>query len=283
MNLPGKFPKLPVILAAAAFCAVNQAVCANPQTSQLPSWNDGSAKQAIISFVKEVTDKSGSKYVEPQDRIATFDQDGTLWVEHPLYAHAMFALARVHELAQQHPEWKQAEPFKAVLANDRAAMAKFSESDWTIILAATHTGMSTEAFQELVKEWLATAKDPRFHRLYTELVYQPMIEVTEFLRANGFKTYIVTGGGQEFVRVYSQRVYHIPPEQVVGSSILTKYEYRGGRPELMREPKVFFVDDREGKPSGSTCSSASGRTLRSATRPAISRCSNGPRPAMARD
>jgi phosphoglycolate phosphatase-like HAD superfamily hydrolase len=250
MNLRTKFPKLPGILAAAALCAVPQAVCANAQTAQLASWNDGPAKQAIISFVKEVTDKSGSKYVEPPDRIATFDQDGTLWVEHPLYTQAMFALARVHELASQHPEWKETEPFKAVLTNDRASMAKFSEADWEIILAATHSGMSTEAFQELVKQWLATATDPRFHRHYTELVYQPMIELMEFLRANGFRTYIVTGGGQEFVRVYSQRVYDIPPEQVVGSSILTKYEYRGGKPELMREPKVFFVDDREGKPAG---------------------------------
>ena len=250
MSIHRKVPKLPGALAAVMLCTVLLAAHANAQTSQLSSWNDGPAKQAIISFVKEVTDKSGTKYVEPQDRIATFDQDGTLWVEHPLYAQAMFALARVHELAPQHPEWRQHEPFKAVLANDREAMAKFSESDWEIILAATHTGMTNEAFQEIVKQWSLRAKDPRFHRLYTELVYQPMLEVMEFLRTNGFKTYIVTGGGQEFVRVYSQRVYGIPPEQVVGSSILTKYEYRDGKPVLMREPKVFFVDDHAGKPVG---------------------------------
>src|SRR5580704_12361886 len=156
MNLRTKFPKLPGILAAAALCAVPQAVCANAQTAQLASWTDGSAKQGIISFVKEVTDKSGTKYVEPQDRIATFDQDGTLWVEHPLYTQATFALARVHDLAPQHPEWKQRDPFKTVLANDLAAIGKFSESDWEIVLAATHAGMTTQAFQQLVKQWLAT-------------------------------------------------------------------------------------------------------------------------------
>jgi phosphoglycolate phosphatase-like HAD superfamily hydrolase len=226
------------------------AVHANAQSTPLPSWNDGPARAAIISFVKAETEPSGTNYVEPQDRIATFDQDGTLWAEHPMYAQAAFALARVHELAPQHPEWKQHEPFKAVLANDREALAKFSESDWEIILAATHAGMTTAAFQEDVKKWLDTARDPRFHWHYSDLVYQPMLELMAWLRANGFRTYIVTGGGQEFVRVYSQHVYGIPPEQVVGSSILTKYEYLDGKPVLMREPKVFFVDDKAGKPIG---------------------------------
>ena len=216
----------------------------------LPSWNDGPAKKAIVEFVRATTDKSSPKYVEPEDRIATFDQDGTLWVSHPLYTQAMFALDRVRELVPKHPEWKNKEPFKAVIAGDREAIAKFSESDWEVIVAATHAGMTNEAFQEIVKQWLATAKHPRFKRPYTELVYQPMIEVMDYLRANGFKTYIVTGGGQEFVRVYSKRVYGIPPEQVVGSSILTKYEYRDGKPVLMREPKVFFVDDHAGKAIG---------------------------------
>jgi phosphoserine phosphatase len=223
---------------------------ANAQTPRLPSWNDGPAKQAIISFVRKVTDRSGSNYVEPQDRIATFDQDGTLWVEHPLYTQAAFALDRVRELAPKHPEWSQREPFKAVISGDREAMARFSEGDWEIIVAATHTGMSTESFIEIVKQWLATAKHPGFKRPYTELVYQPMLEVMDYLRTNGFKTYIITGGGQEFVRVYSQRVYGVPPEQVVGSSVLTKYEYRDGKPVLMREPKVFFIDDHAGKPIG---------------------------------
>jgi phosphoglycolate phosphatase-like HAD superfamily hydrolase len=216
----------------------------------LSSWNDGPAKQAILSFVKEVTDKSNPKYVEPEDRIATFDQDGTLWVEHPLYTQAMFALDRVRELAPKHPEWRNKEPFKAVIMGNREAIAKFSESDWEIIVASTHTGMGTESFLEIVKKWLATAKHPRFERPYTELIYHPMIELMDYLRANGFKTYIVTGGGQEFVRVYSKSVYGIPPEQVVGSSILTKYEHQDGKPILMREPKVFFIDDHTGKAIG---------------------------------
>src|SRR5579862_1983873 len=247
MNFYRKVPKL-----SGAFAVMFLALSlhAYAQTPVLASWNDGPAKQAIVSFVKEVTDNTGAKYVEPKDRIATFDQDGTLWVEHPLYTQAMFALTRVHELAPQHPEWKQREPFKAVIANDLAAMANFSESDWEAILAATHAGMTTEAFQALVRKWLATARDARFHQPYTALVYQPMLEVMDYLRANGFKTYIVTGGGQEFVRVYSQSVYGVPPEEVVGSSILTKYEYQDGKPVLMREPKVFFNDDNAGKAIG---------------------------------
>jgi phosphoserine phosphatase len=216
----------------------------------LPSWNDAPAKQAILAFVKDTTEKSSPKYVEPADRIATFDQDGTLWTEHPLYGQAMFALDRVGKMAPQHPEWKQKEPFKSVLAQDHAAMAKFTEGDWMQILAATHAGMSTEAFQGLVKDWLATAKAPRFDRPFTDLIYQPMLEVMQYLRANGFRTYIVTGGGQEFVRVYSERVYGVPPEQVVGSSIVTTYDNKSGKPVLMREPKVFFIDDGPGKAIG---------------------------------
>jgi phosphoglycolate phosphatase-like HAD superfamily hydrolase len=216
----------------------------------LPSWNDGPAKAAVLAFVRDTTERSSPKYVEPADRIATFDQDGTLWTEHPLYGQAMFALDRLGKMAPQHPEWKQKEPFKSVLAGDHAAMGKFTEADWMQIIAATHAGMSTEAFQGLVKEWLATAKAPRFDRPYTDLIYQPMLEVMQYLRANGFRTYIVTGGGQEFVRVYSERVYGVPPEQVVGSSIVTKYENTNGKPELMREPKVFFIDDGPGKAVG---------------------------------
>jgi haloacid dehalogenase-like hydrolase len=177
----------------------------------LPSWNEGPAKQAVLAFVKDTTEKLSPKYVEPADRIATFDQDGTLWTEHPLYGQAMFALDRVGKMASQHPEWKQKEPFKSVVAGDHAAMGKFTEGDWKQIIAATHAGMSTEAFQGLVKDWLATAKAPRFDRPFTDLIYQPMLEVMQYLRTNGFRTYIVTGGGQEFVRVYSERVYGVPP------------------------------------------------------------------------
>ena len=236
---------------ALALCALLLVVAlAHAQTDPLPSWNDGPAKQAIIQFVQDTTDKSGPKYVAPEDRIATFDNDGTLWVEHPLYTQAIFALDRVKALAPEHPEWKTTEPFKSVLADDKAAMAKFGEQDWAHIIAATHAGMTIEEFLGIAKEWLTTAKHPRFQRPYTELVYQPMLEVMNYLRANGFKTYIVTGGGQEFVRVYAQKVYGVPPEQVVGSSIATKYEYRDGKPVLMRLPKVFFIDDHTGKAIG---------------------------------
>ncbi len=220
------------------------------QTDPLPSWDDGPSRDAVVAFVRATTDRSSSKYVEPEDRIATFDQDGTLWTEHPLYGQAQFALARVAEMAPAHPEWKQKEPFKSVLAGDRAAMGKFTETDWLGIVAATHSGMSNEAFADLVKTWIATAKAPRFDRLYTECVYQPMLEVMQYLRANGFRTYIVTGGGQEFVRAYSEKVYGVPPENVVGSSIVTTFDDTGGKPVLMRQPKPFFIDDGPGKPVG---------------------------------
>jgi hypothetical protein len=241
-------------------CLCFQVSCAPKQPASAPgsateatpleSWNDGPAKQAVIAFVKDATDKNSPKYVEASDRITTFDQDGTLWVEHPLYTQAIFALDRVHALSAQHPEWKNKEPFKAVLANDQEAIAKFSESDWEEIIGATHAGMTNREFLDIAKQWIATAKHPRFQRPYTELVYQPMLELMKYLRAIGFKTYIVTGGGQEFVRVYGDKVYGVPQEQVVGSSILTKYEYRDGKPVLLREPKVFFIDDHSGKPVG---------------------------------
>jgi haloacid dehalogenase-like hydrolase len=220
------------------------------QGDPLASWNDGPAKDAVVRFVRDTTEKSSPKYVEPADRIATFDQDGTLWTEHPIYGQAAFGLARVVEMAPKHPEWKTKEPFKSVLAGDHEAMGKFTEADWLQIVAVSHTGMSNEAFQGIVKDWITTAKAPRFDRLYTDLVYQPMLEVMQYLRANGFRTYIVTGGGQEFVRAYSERVYGVPPEQVVGSSIVTTYVNTSGKPVLMREPKVFFIDDGPGKAVG---------------------------------
>lgn len=216
----------------------------------LSSWNEGPVKQAIQSFVQEVTDKSGPAYVPPEDRIATFDQDGTTWVEHPLYTQAMFALDRVHELAPRHPEWKTKQPFKAILRNDRVAIARFTDKDWGQIIGVTHSGMTTAAFLKLSQEWLAQARHPRFKRLYTELVYQPMLEVMQFLRNNGFKTYIVTGFDQEFVRACSGKVYGVPPEQVIGSSLATKYAYQDGKPVLLRLPKVFFYDNFDGKAIG---------------------------------
>jgi phosphoglycolate phosphatase-like HAD superfamily hydrolase len=220
------------------------------QRDPLPSWNNGPAKQAILRFVKGTTDKHSASYVAPEDRIATFDQDGTLWTEQPLYGQAMFALDRVGKLAPQHPEWRQQQPFQAVLEGDHQTMAKFTEAEWMQIMAVTHAGMSTQEFDSLVTEWIATAKAPRFNRPFTDLVYQPMLEVMRYLREKGFRTYIVTGGGQAFVRAYSERVYGVPPEQVVGSSIVTKYQEADGKPVLMREPKVFFIDDGPGKAVG---------------------------------
>jgi phosphoglycolate phosphatase-like HAD superfamily hydrolase len=214
----------------------------------LESWNDGLAKAAILNFVRATTDSTSKDFVCPEDRIATFDQDGTLWVEHPLYTQAMFALDRVHALAPQHPDWQTREPFKAVLSNDEAAMGRFSEGDWAQIIFLTHTGMSQAAFSDIAGQWLATAKHPRFQRLYTELVYQPMIEILDYLRANGFKTYIVSGLGQFFMRIYAQHVYGIPSEQVLGSSVVAKYQMENGIPELMREPKLFLYSNFGGKP-----------------------------------
>ncbi len=244
-------PSRRLLLVSLAALPALATTAAQAQTgAPLSSWNEGAAKQAIIEFVHAKTDRTSSQYVEPADRIATFDQDGTLWVEHPLYTQAMFALDRVHVMAPEHPEWNSLEPFKTVLANDLPALAHFSEHDWAEIVFATHAGMSQSAFLEIATQWLATAKHPKFNRLYTELVYQPMIEVLTYLRANEFETYIVTGGGQDFVRAYSQRVYGIPTQNVIGSSIVTKFVIANGKAELLREPKLFFNDDNDGKAIG---------------------------------
>ncbi|MFZ0524503.1 MAG: HAD family hydrolase [Xanthobacteraceae bacterium] len=217
----------------------------------LASWNDGPAKQAILDFVHATVDQASARFVPPEERIATFDQDGTLWVEHPLYSQVVYCLDRVPALATQKPELKNIEPFKTVLSGDRAAMAKLSMHDLETILAATLTGMPVEEFESDVKTWLETAKHPRWKRPYTDLTYQPMLEVLQYLRDNGFKTYIVTGGGQDFVRVYSQQVYGIPPEQVVGTAGGTKFGYaKDGKPFLTKEPKLLLNDDKAGKPEG---------------------------------
>jgi phosphoglycolate phosphatase-like HAD superfamily hydrolase len=240
-----------VIVPAALVCLIPTVpAVSQPGADPLPSWNDGPAKNAVLDFVRAATDKGGPHLVPPGQRIATFDQDGTLWVEQPLYTQVMFALDRVKALAPKHPEWRDKEPFKSVLAGDHEALAKFTIQDFEIILAETHSGMTVDEFHTVVKDWLATARHPRFGRPYTELVYQPMLEVMGHLRANGFKTYIVTGGGQEFVRVYAEAVYGVPPEQVIGSAARTKYEVRDGKPVLVKLPKVLLVDDKGGKPEG---------------------------------
>jgi phosphoglycolate phosphatase-like HAD superfamily hydrolase len=217
----------------------------------LPSWNESPAKQAILEFVRATTDRGSSKFVPVEDRIATFDQDGTLWVEHPIYTQVTYCLDRVSTLAAQKPELKKIEPFKTVLSGDREAMAGLSMRDLETILAATLTGMPVDAFEADVSKWLETAKHPRWKRPYTDLTYQPMLDVLQHLRDNGFKTYIVTGGGQDFVRVYSQKVYGIPPEQVVGTMGGTKFGYdKQGKPVLTKEPKLLLNDDHAGKPEG---------------------------------
>jgi phosphoglycolate phosphatase-like HAD superfamily hydrolase len=219
--------------------------------SPLASWNDGAAKQAIIDFVRATTDRSSSKFVPAEERIATFDQDGTLWVEHPMYTQVIYCLDRVPAVVAEKPELKNVEPFKTVLSGDREAIARLPMKDLEEILAATLSGMSVEEFEIEAKKWIATAKHPRWNRPYTDLTYQPMLEVLQYLRANGYKTYIVTGGGQDFVRIYSEKVYRIPPEQVVGSAGGTKYGYdKDGRPFLTKEPKLLLNDNNAGKPEG---------------------------------
>lgn len=220
------------------------------QTDPLPSWNDGAAKQAIIAFVTDVTREGSSDFIPEPERIATFDNDGTLWIEQPVYVQFAFALDRVKALAPQNPEWNDKQPFKAVLDGDMAAVAAAGEHSAVEIVAATHAGMTPAEFREAVKDWLATAKHPRFGRRYDELVYRPMLEVLAYMRANGFKTFIVSGGGAEFIRAFAQERYGIPPEQIVGSRIVTKFERRDGRPILFRLPEVDFVDDGPGKPVG---------------------------------
>jgi hypothetical protein len=214
----------------------------------LPSWNDGPAKRVILDFVKSTTDKNNAKFVAPEDRIATFDQDGTTWVEQPMYSQILFAFDRVAALAPQHPEWKTKMPFKAILAGDKEAMAKFNLKDLEVVFASTSTGMTTEAFGPIVKDWMATAKHPRFDKPYPQMVYQPMLEVMKYLRDNGYRTYIVTGGGQDFVRSYAQAVYGIPPEQIIGSALDTQYQYnKEGQGILMRDPKLLLNNNGAGK------------------------------------
>jgi phosphoserine phosphatase len=216
----------------------------------LPSWNEGATKKAIMDFVTAVTTSGSPDYVRPEDRIATFDNDGTLWTEQPMYTQLAFALDRVKAMAPQHPEWKDKQPFKAVLEGDLKSLAEAGEHGLLELVMATHAGMTTGEFAKIVTDWLATAKHPKFKKPYTKLIYQPMLELLAYFRANGFKTYIVSGGGIEFMRPWSKNIYGIPPEQVIGSSIKTKFEMRDGRPTLFRLPQINFIDDKAGKPVG---------------------------------
>ena len=218
------------------------------RTDPLPSWNEGDAKRSIVDFVEAVTDPSGPDHVPPGERLAVFDNDGTLWLEQPMYVQLAFALDRIKELAPEHPEWRTTQPFQAVLEGDLAALAGAGLQGLMQIVAATHAGMTSEEFDRTSREWFATARHPRFDRPYTELAYQPMVEVLAHLRENGFKTYIVSGGGIEFMRAISEPVYGIPPDQVIGSSGKTRYELRDGTPVLVKLAELDFFDDKEGKP-----------------------------------
>ena len=237
--------KLPLMyLIAVTVLFATPAHAADP----LPSWKEGKTKAAIITFVKAVTDKQSADFVAPAERIATFDNDGTLWTEQPMYTQLSFALDRITQMAPQHPDWASKQPFKAVLDKDMKTLAASGEKGLLELVVASHSGMSTASFESIVLDWFSQAQHPRFKRPYTEMVYQPMLELMAYLRANEFKTFIVSGGGVEFMRPITESVYGIPPEQVVGSSIKTKYEVQDGKPTLVRLDEIGFINDKTGKP-----------------------------------
>ena len=244
-------PGWPLTLLALGVLAAGLAAAAPDQAADpLPSWNDTAAKKAIVEFIKKVTAEGSPDFVAPAERIAVFDNDGTLWSERPVAFQAAFTLDRVKALAPQHPEWKVEEPFASLLKGDLKAALAGGERAVLQVLMATHAGMTADEFTKIVEDWITTARHPKTGRLYTEMVYQPMLELLACLRANGFKTFIVSGGGLDFMRPWAERVYGIPPEQVVGSSITTKYELRDGKPVLVRLPEMNFLDDGPGKPVG---------------------------------
>lgn len=214
----------------------------------LPSWNDTAARRTLVEFVERTTTPGSPDFVAPGERIAVFDNDGTLWCEQPVYAQLAFAIDRMHAMAPDHPEWREQEPFKSILAGDTKAALGGGAKAVTDVIMATHAGMSVDEFDQLVDEWLKTARHPRFNRPYDRCIYQPMVELLEYVRSRGFKTYIVSGGGVEFMRAFAERAYGVPPEQVIGSTIATQFELRDGVPVITRLPRVDFLDDREAKP-----------------------------------
>ncbi len=242
-----RFIALPkwVSVLAISFSAIG---CSAAPDDPLSSWNDGASKQAIVEFVESVTDTAGPDFVPSAERIAVFDNDGTLWAEQPIYFQLVFVLDRIKALAPEHPEWSTTQPFKAALEGDMQSVLAGGEQAIMALLMATHTGMTESEFSSIVGEWLSTARHPTTGRMYSQMVYQPMLELLSYLRANDFKTYITSGGGISFMRPFTEEVYGIPPEQVIGSSIKARYEYRDGSPVLVRLPELFFIDDKEGKP-----------------------------------
>lgn len=236
------------LIIATFACVVAFSISIAQATEVLPSWSDGTSKQTIVKFVKGVTAKGGKDFVSVAERIAVFDNDGTLWAEQPMYFQLAFALDRVKVLAPQHPDWKDREPFASLLRGDLKGALAGGEQAIAQIVMATHAGMTTEEFENIVRDWMATAKHPKTGQPYKLMIYQPMVELLRYLRANGFKTYIVSGGGVEFMRPWVEQAYGIPPEQVVGSTIKTKFEMRDGKPVILRLPEIDFIDDKEGKP-----------------------------------
>ncbi len=238
-----------VVALVAGGCAFGAGV-ARAQADPLPSWNAGPARERIVDFVKAVTTEGGKDFVAAPDRIAVFDNDGTLWSERPVYFQLAFALDRVKALAPRHPEWKTTQPFKAALEGDVKALAAAGERGLLQLVMATHAGTTTDEFAQAVRDWVRTARHPKIGRPYTELVFLPMRELLDYLRANGFRTYIVSGGGVEFLRVFAEEIYGVPPEQVIGSTVKTRYEVRAGTPVIVRLPEIDFIDDKAGKPVG---------------------------------
>jgi len=230
-----------------SFLSLHFAVTAGA-ADPLPSWNEGATKDAILDFVDCATKDGCSGHIPPAERVAVFDNDGTLWSEQPIYFQLLFAIDRVKQLASQHPEWKDQQPFKAAIEGDRKALGEAGLEGILKLVMATHAGMTGDEFAATVRDWLKTARHPRFDRPYTDLTFQPMLELLSHLRANGFKTYIVSGGGRDFLRVFAEEVYGIPPEQVIGSGIKTKFETHDGQPVITRLAELDFIDDKEGKP-----------------------------------
>jgi phosphoserine phosphatase len=231
-------------------CMLVVSAAASALSDPLPSWEESQAKRQILDFVARVTARGGAHFVPETQRIAVFDNDGTLWAEKPIYVQAQFVIDRIRSLAPQHPEWKDKEPFASILKGDMKGIAKSGESGIAAVMAATHAGMTTDEFDKIAEDWISTAKHPTMGRLYTDLVYQPMLELLSYLRANGFKTFIVSGGGIEFMRPWTERVYGIPPEQVIGSSGGLKFEMHDGKPLIVKLPTLVLNDDKDGKPVG---------------------------------
>ena len=265
-----------------ALLALLLAATAAAQTDPLPSWNDTGPKKAIIAFVEKVTKPGSPDFVPVPERIAVFDNDGTLWAEKPLPFQLFFTFDRIKALAQRHPEWQTNEPFASVLKGDMKGVMASGEKGLFEMMAATATGVTIGEFSKTVTDWIATARHPQTGKLYTDMVYQPMLELLAYLRANGFKTFIVSGGGIEFMRAWTEKVYGIPPEQVIGSSGKLKFEMRDGVPALVKLPEIDLIDDKEGKPVGIQQNIGRRPSARSAIRTATSRCSNGRWPGPAR-